>query len=126
TEDTATEVIETWLSSKAQAMGETHQVEPLAEILVDPVLSRWQKRAEVAKKNNSYSQYDHAVAVKSVKTSKENPDEARVEAEVNETAQFYQNGVLRKSGSYDSKLKVRYDLVRQDNQWRIKNMKVLK
>ncbi|MGB3208861.1 MAG: DnaJ domain-containing protein, partial [Crinalium sp.] len=42
TEDTATEVIETWLSSKAQAMGETHQVEPLAEILVDPVLSRWQ------------------------------------------------------------------------------------
>jgi hypothetical protein len=126
TEDTATEVIETWLSSKAEAMGETHQIEQLEEILVAPVLSRWQKRAEVAKKNNSYGQYTHAVVVKSVKTSNEQPDEARVEAEVNESAQFYENGVLSKSGSYDSKLKVRYDLVRTDNQWRIKNMKVLK
>ena len=125
TEDTATEVIETWLSSKAEAMGETHQVEQLGEILVDPVLSRWQKRAEIAKKNNSYGQYTHAVVVKSVETSKEQPDEARVEAEVDESAQFYENGVLSKSSSYDSKLKVRYDLVRTENQWRIKNMKVL-
>ncbi len=126
TEETAQEVIETWLSSKAQALGENHQVEQLGEILVEPVLSRWQKRAEVAKKNNSYAQYNHAVVVKSVKTSNEQPDEARVEAEVNESAQLYEDGVLSKSGSYDSKLKVRYSLVRQDHQWRIKNMKVLK
>jgi hypothetical protein len=126
TEETAQEVIETWLSSKAQAMGENHQVDQLGEILVDPVLSRWQKRAEIAKKSNAYGQYNHAVVVKSIKTTNEQPDQARVEAEVNESAQFYENGVLSKSGSYDSKLKVRYDLVRKDKQWRIQNMKVLK
>ena len=126
TKDSAQQVIEIWLSSKAQAMGKTHQVEQLEKILVAPVLSRWQKLAEAAKKNNSYAQYTHALVVKSVKTSNALPDEASVEAEVDESAQFYQNGVMNKSDSYDSKLTVRYDLVRKDNQWRIQNMEVLK
>jgi hypothetical protein len=126
TEENAKEVIQTWLSSKAKALGEDHQVEPLEQVLVNPALSRWQKRAESANKNKSYWEYKHSVAATSVKTSDKNPDEAIAEAEVKEVAKLYKQGRLNKSSSYDSNLRVQYDLVRKDNQWRIQDMKVLK
>ena len=126
TEETAKELIETWLSSKAQALGENHQVEQLEQILAEPALSRWTKRAVAGKNNNSYGQYKHNVEVKSVKTSDNNPDQGSVDAAVSEVAQFYKDGKLNQSASYDDNLVVRYNLVRKDNQWRIQEMKVLK
>jgi len=44
---------------------------------------------------------------------------------VREVAKFYQDGKLSKSRSYDSTVKVRYDLVRENKAWRIKGVKVL-
>lgn len=126
TKETAQEVVETWLDSKAQALGKDHKVEPLEEILAPPALSRWQKRAEVAKNNNSYWQYKHSVEVESVKTVKDRPERATVEAAVNEVAQLYQGDKLKNSSSYNDNLRVRYDLVRQDTKWRIRDMTVLK
>jgi hypothetical protein len=54
------------------------------------------------------------------------PSQAQIEAEVVETAQFYSDGELNLSESYDSTLQVRYDLVFQNNRWLIENISVLR
>jgi len=51
--------------------------------------------------------------------------QATVEAIVSEKADFYSGGQLDSNTSYDSTVRVRYDLVRQDDQWRIQDMAVL-
>jgi curved DNA-binding protein CbpA len=55
----------------------------------------------------------------------EEGDTAAIEALVNEKAEFYNRGELDSGNSYDSTIRVRYGLVRQDNQWRIQDMTVL-
>jgi hypothetical protein len=126
TTESSEQLIETWLSTKAQALGPDHAVDKLEQILAQPALSRWQRKAQADKKNNGYWQYKHSVEIKSVDPSKSNPEQAKVEAVVNEAAEFYQEGKLNKSSSYDDNLRVRYDLVRKDGQWRIRDMAVLK
>ena len=125
TKETAKQVIETWLSTKALAFGSDHQIEQLEQILSEPALSRSQQSAQADKENNSYWQYKHNVVVNSVETTEANPDLAKVDAAVKETAQFYQNGQLAASKSYDENLRVRYDLVRKDGRWFIQDMNVV-
>jgi len=126
TEETAQQVIQTWLSTKSLALGSEHQIDQFPKILTDPVLSSWQQRAETAKKENSYWQYKHSVKVNSVDTKAANPDQARVDAAVNEVAEFFQDGQLNQGASYNENLRVRYDLVRKDGRWLIKEMTVVR
>jgi ARC6-like, IMS domain/DnaJ domain len=126
TEETAQQVIQTWLSTKSLALGSEHQVDQFQKILADPVLSSWRQRAETAKKENSYWKYQHSVKVNSVDTKADNPDQAKVDAAVNENAEFYQAGQLNQGASYNENLRVRYDLVRKDGNWLIKDMTVVK
>lgn len=124
TQETAKQVIQTWLSTKNNALGTEHQVEQLAQILVNPSLSNWQQIAEETKQSGSYWEYQHEVEVNSVNTSDVNQDQATVDAAVKEAGSFYQNGVLNQAASYDDNLRVRYDLVRQDGQWFIRDVNV--
>ncbi|NEP62315.1 MAG: DUF4101 domain-containing protein [Symploca sp. SIO2G7] len=124
TEETARQVIQTWLSTKSNALGTEHQVEQLAQILVNPSLSNWQQIAEETKQNSAYWEYQHEVEVNSVNTSDANPDQATVDAAVKEAGSFYQNGELSQAESYDDNLRVQYDLVRQDGQWFIRDVNV--
>ncbi|HEY9597878.1 MAG TPA: IMS domain-containing protein, partial [Cyanophyceae cyanobacterium] len=126
TKDTAQQVIQTWLSTKSAALGRNHQVQQLEQILVSPVLQIWRQRAQEAQQNNSYWQYKHSVEVNSVEASDTNPDQASVDAAVNESAQFYQGGQLNQSSSYNENLRVRYDLVRREGQWFIRGMTVVR
>lgn len=126
TEETAQQAIQTWLSTKTLALGSEHQIDQLAKILTDPVLSSWQQRAETAKKENSYWQYKHSVKVNSVDTKAANPDQAKVDAAVNEVADFFQDGQINQGASYNENLRVRYDLVRKDGRWLIRDMTVVK
>ncbi|MBD2086436.1 IMS domain-containing protein [Trichocoleus sp. ST-U3] len=126
TQETARQLVQIWLASKADALGEEHSVEKLQQILADPALSRWQKRSQSTKNSNSYWKYRHKVEVKSVEMSDRNPDRAKVDAQVNEAADFYKAGKLNQASSYDESLRVRYDLVRKDSQWLIQDMKVLR
>ena len=126
TEETAQQVIQTWLSTKSSALGSEHQIDQFQKILTDPVLSSWRQRAETAKKENSYWQYKHTVKVNSVDTKAANPDLAKVDAAVNEVADFFQAGQLNQGASYNENLRVRYDLVRKDGRWLIKDMTVVK
>jgi hypothetical protein len=128
TEDTAQQVVQTWLSAKAEALGSQHAVDKLELILAGPALLQWQQQAEDAKQGNWYSEYKHNLKrISSVQTSESNPDEARVEAEVSEAAQFYKNGQLDQRSSYNSdSLQIRYNLVRKEGEWRIQDMELLR
>lgn len=124
TKETARQVIQTWLSTKSDALGQDHAIDRLEQILTEPGLSRWQREAQADKKNNRYRHYKHNLEVKSVQTSSTTPDQATVEAAVREAADLYEGG-QRQQGSAEN-LRVRYILVRKDNQWRISDMTVLK
>lgn len=124
--ETAKQVIQTWLSTKADALGQDREIDRLDQILAEPALSRWRKKAETDKKNNSYWQYKHSFDVKSTQTSTTNPDQATVEATVKEVAEFYEGEQRQSASSYNDNLRVRYDLLRKDGQWRIRDMAVLK
>lgn len=123
-QEVAEQVIQTWLSTKAAAFGSDHAVNKLAEILAEPALSQWQQRVKQDQKINRHRQFKHSLKVNSVQTA--TPNQAQVEATVNEVAQVYTNGQLNKNASYNDNLRVRYDLIRQDGQWRIRQMTVLK
>jgi len=123
---TSEEVIQTWLSTKAAAFGSNHAIDRLKQVLVEPALSQWQQLAQKNKVDNLSRQYKHSLKVDSVQTSQAAPNQAQVEATINEVAQLYEDGQLNQGSSYNENLRVRYDLVRQDSQWRIKNMTILK
>ncbi len=126
TQVTAQQVIQNWLSTKAVAFGNTHATDELEQILVEPTLSQWQRRVANDKADNRYREYKHTLKIDAVETDKKNRDRAIVTATVNEMAQVYKDNQLSKSLSYDENLQVQYDLVRQANQWRIREMVVLK
>jgi hypothetical protein len=52
-------------------------------------------------------------------------DQAQIVAEVSEVGELYQNGRLNLSQSYDSTVRVRYDVVRQPEGWRIESIEQL-
>lgn len=126
TNEIAQEIIQTWLSAKSLAFGRNHQIDQLEKVLVEPALSARRKSAQAAKQNNSYWRYKHNVVINSVETNQANSDIATVEAAVTEEARFYQGGQLSQGNSYSENLGVRYDLVRKDDQWFIKDMAVIR
>jgi len=126
TKDSAQDVIQEWLVTKALAFSARHQADELKQILVEPALSQWQQRVENDRTSNRYRQFRHELIVNSIKTDATKSDRAQVTATVKEVAQVYTGSRLNKAMSYDEKLQVRYELVRQNNQWRIQEMAVLK
>lgn len=123
-EESGKQVIESWFSAKRAALGKDYQIDRLKEILVEPALTRWMPMAEAQQRNNVYQTYDHTLQVSSVRTNETNPDQAQVEAEVTEKAQVFERG--QPTTARDDSLRVRYDLVRIDGQWRIRDWEVLR
>ncbi|EAZ94144.1 IMS domain-containing protein [Crocosphaera chwakensis] len=119
----AQQVVETWLSSKSQAFGQDHNLESLNKILADPLLSRWKRQAQQLQQNQNYWTYEHDVKINSFKPDSNNPNQAVVDANVQEVAQYYQRN--RESRSYNDNLRVRYDLVRQGDRWLIREINVI-
>ncbi|WP_416673508.1 IMS domain-containing protein [Egbenema bharatensis] len=147
-ETNAAAVIDNWLAAKSAAMGQGRQTNRLSEILTDPALSRWQEQAQQVEAANSYWEYQHSdveiveVEVLSDESATEGtdldgaspgqntaseavPQEAFVEAIVSERGHFYSDGQFDQTSSYDSTLRVRYNLVRVDDEWRIQGWQVL-
>ncbi len=63
---TAKQLLETWLNAKSKAMGSTHDVAALDQILADPKLAEWRSAADEAKRDGWYRTYKHEVTVESV------------------------------------------------------------
>ncbi|MFP4008768.1 MAG: IMS domain-containing protein, partial [Spirulinaceae cyanobacterium] len=53
-EDSARQIILTWLSVKSEALGQDYNLEALDSILAEPLLSSWRNRAQTLKENNAY------------------------------------------------------------------------
>ncbi|NEP82178.1 MAG: DUF4101 domain-containing protein [Okeania sp. SIO3C4] len=123
TEEAARLTIQSWLDTKAAALGPNHQTGQLQNILVDPALERWLPTANALKRENSYRKYEHSLEIKSLNMSNTNANQAQVDAQVREKVEFYDNDRL--TNSQDDNLLVRYELVRQDGQWKIRNWNVL-
>ncbi|MEY3222941.1 MAG: Chaperone protein DnaJ [Cyanobacteriota bacterium] len=123
TKETAQEVIETWLSAKAAALGSNYQIDGLNQILTGPALLQWQSVVEEEQKQEKYRQYKHTVEVLSVSKKGIDKNSVYVDAKVQEATQFYANGQQQKST--DENLRVRYDLIRKDGKWHIQRMSVL-
>ena len=122
---TALELINSWLSAKEKATGPQYEIDAFKEILSEPLLSRWRGNAQSLKNRNAYLSYEHKIGIESVKINPNNPNQAIIVANVHETAQYYQNGILNKSESYDEKLKVKYDMIKNNNRWLIKDIKLI-
>lgn len=119
---TAQKVIEAWFAAKKAAMGSTHDVEKLNQILVDPRLSEWRKNVADSKQDNLRIEYDQSVQVNNVETSPSDPNQAVVTAKVTEVRKYFQADKPMDTQT-DRDMQVRYNLVRQNNQWRIKDWK---
>jgi hypothetical protein len=120
TQPLAQKAIEAWLDAKKLAMGKTYDGSKLSQVLVDPKLSEWQRNLEETKRENLHIDYDHAVKVQSVEVSPTNPNQATAKASVTEVRKYFPGGQPGEVQS-DRDMSVRYTLVRQDNQWRIKD-----
>ncbi|MDZ8077527.1 MAG: IMS domain-containing protein [Nostoc sp. DcaGUA01] len=123
TNATAQEVIQTWLSTKAAALGPNHQINNLEQILTGSALSQWRLIAQQDRSDNRYRKYDHSLKIESVEKPELFSDRAAVEATVKEATQLYENGQFKSSSNEN--LRVRYDLVRYGTKWRIQSISVV-
>lgn len=123
-DDAAKQIVESWLTAKAAALGEQHDIDQLAQILIDPALSERQLLAQQMQQQGQYVQYQHTVTVESVTVDEATPEQASVEATVTEKAEVYKDGGDLIENSDDT-VRVRYNLIQQDGQWRIQSMTVL-
>lgn len=64
--ESAKQILDSWLSTKAKAMGPNHEVALLDQILLDPKLAEWKSAAEEAKRDNWYRTYKHDIKIDSV------------------------------------------------------------
>lgn len=124
TEEAGGQIIKSWLAAKAAALGPNHAVDELKQVLTEPALSRWQLMAEAQQRNNAHQQYEHTLEVKEVRPNPTNPDRAEVEAQVTEKADVFEG--TSQTTSRNENLRVRYELIRQDGQWRIMDWQVMK
>ncbi|MDB9534568.1 IMS domain-containing protein [Dolichospermum planctonicum CS-1226] len=123
TNKTAKEVIETWLSAKAAALGENHDIDGLNKILTGQVLSQWRSLAQQEQEDKRYRQYKHDVKVESVSKKGTDKNYVSVDATVQEVTHFYENSRQKKS-SHEN-LRVRYELVHKEGKWLIQGMSVI-
>jgi hypothetical protein len=118
-------IVEEWLQAKAKSLSTQHELQPLDNVLADPALTRAKQRANKAKRSNSYLQYKHVVKVNEVTMSADRQT-GTIDAQVNETAQFYNaQQQLDGSSSYNKNLRVRYSLISNNGRWLIKDMTVV-
>lgn len=118
-------IIKTWLDAKSQALGSEGKIEALNTILTTPIISRWQSLAQSLQASNSFWQYEYPlIEIRDVQIAPENPLKATVKAQVREVGEYYQNGRLNQTNSYDSNLVVAYQLV-YNKRWLIENVSVV-
>lgn len=125
TKGTAKVTVENWLSTKASALGENHNIESLDNILFGTALNSWRIVAQQVKAKNRYRTFEHNVNIESVDTIPNNKNQAAIEATVTEQARFYENSQINEQRSYNDTIRVRYMVVKINGKWRIKDMSVL-
>ena len=125
TEAIAQDVLQRWFDAKSAAMGEEHDQEPLEAVLTGALLNRWKSQSVQASQENWHWQYEHSdLDVSEVTWNEDEPNQALVAASVNEVGSFYVEGQLSSDDSYSSTVEVLYSLVRENDQWKIDDVKI--
>jgi hypothetical protein len=109
-------VIEQWLEAKAAANGGDRDLTQLQEILTGTILLERQEAAQALQQAGEVRTYRHEVMdVEVAAPDPQTPDQAQVEATVMEAV----------DGGAGERLRLRYDMVRQDGNWLIQDITVL-
>ncbi|BAZ11044.1 hypothetical protein NIES4071_28680 [Calothrix sp. NIES-4071] len=120
TQETAAQVVQSWLSAKSASLGSNHDIDSLNQILTGSALSYWRGIALQMKSSNKHRQYEHAVSNVSVKPDANNKNHMTVQATVVESTTYYENGQTREQDK--DTVRVRYEVVRVDKGWRIRDI----
>lgn len=122
--ETATKLVRAWQVTKSKALGSSHDIALLDNILTNPALSDWRSRAKSLKANNAYLQYiPKSLEVKKVLPKGDN--KAIAIAQVGESRNYFSNGNLDTSASKtDTSYEVEYVLVKVADKWLIADMVV--
>jgi curved DNA-binding protein CbpA len=126
TQNDAKELVQSWQSAKAAALGQQYDTSSLKTVLAEPVRSQWEASATQAKRSKGYWQYTlDQLDIQSVEPT--GKDRAVVKAVVKESGQYFEQGKLISGQSYKGDTyKVQYIAVRQNQEWLIKDMQVLR
>ncbi|MEM9136542.1 MAG: ARC6/PARC6 family protein, partial [Cyanobacteria bacterium P01_F01_bin.42] len=124
TEGAAAEILQNWQTVKADALGESRQIEQLDQILVEPALSRWKYSANIDRDEGKYTTYQlKNLQIDELKP--ESSDEALVRATIEEVRNQHFEGQAEPVASLEDSYQVDYRLVNQAGQWRIQEMEVI-
>ncbi|HEY9762758.1 MAG TPA: IMS domain-containing protein [Trichocoleus sp.] len=121
-EEIAERTIDQWLEAKRDALGPDYKADTLKDVLAEPVLTQWERRAREAKQSNWYWEYEHQIEVQSVEPNDPSAEVLRATAKVTEEGRYFEDGIEVSSSSYDETLTMRYDLIQEDGEWRVKGM----
>ncbi|WP_019502709.1 IMS domain-containing protein [Pseudanabaena sp. PCC 6802] len=123
-QEAATKLVQAWQVAKSKALGSSHDIALLDNILTNPALSDWRSRAKSLKANNAYLQYiPKSLEIKKVVRKGDN--KAIAIAQVGETRNYFSNGNLDPSSSKtDTSYEVEYVLVKVADKWLIADMVV--
>lgn len=117
----AEELVKQWQETKAEALGPSHQVHSLSEVLDDPMLSQWHALADAAKARSCYWKFvllQLSVLRAEILSDGIGEESAEIEALLEEAAELV-NESEQKNPSYYSTYKIRYLLKRRDDgSWR--------
>ncbi|MEM9163207.1 MAG: IMS domain-containing protein [Cyanobacteria bacterium P01_F01_bin.4] len=119
----AQSTLETWFEAKATALGEDHDAEALDNILVGPLLAKWQKQTQDAEDEGWHAEYVHSFEILEIDPEEPDAPEIKVQARVNEKADFYLFGTPNGDASYDEVLGMEYTLIREGDSWLIKGFR---
>lgn len=123
---TATKIVNQWLNAKVQATGPDYDSSELTKILTEPQLSRWVSNSRDLRNKNAYRRYEHQAKIESHQVNPQDETQGIITAKIGEKSQYYRNGALIPSLSYEEDLLVKYELVKDGDQWLIKNIQIIK
>ncbi|KAM1452577.1 hypothetical protein ACFX2I_039523 [Malus domestica] len=114
-------LVKQWQAIKAEALGPTHEIHSLSEILDDSMLVQWQALADAAKARSCYWKFvllQLSVLGAEIISDEFGGERAEIEAVVEEAAELV-NESEQRNPSYYSTYKIWYVLRRQeDGSWR--------
>ncbi|MEO1507910.1 MAG: IMS domain-containing protein, partial [Cyanobacteria bacterium J06633_23] len=94
----AEEVIQAWYTAKSEAMGPSWDVTALEAVLLEPALSEWTNRVQANQRDGVHVEYEQSV--QNLSAEEIDDTQIRVTADVEETANAYQFGVLSEAASF--------------------------
>ncbi|MEO0395107.1 MAG: IMS domain-containing protein [Cyanobacteria bacterium P01_A01_bin.137] len=118
----AEEAIQAWYTAKSEAMGPSWDVTALEAVLLEPALSEWTNRVQANQRDGVHVEYEQSV--QNLSAEEIDDTQIRVTADVEETANAYQFGVLSEGASFQEQLTVEYNLKKQDERWMIESFAV--